>query len=147
MENRNWVGCFAFRKDSEYNERSAPVSLFLAVKKIYIWSLYINDSPHGHYSGEFLTIARKYHRKTDAISETCFYLRWFVDSPENQRKKKDGIGKQHRCASRRRKRVKPIKSNVANSFNGRDPNLPIYLEGYRARSEASESGFVMGGVN
>ena len=31
------------------------------------------------------------------------------------------------------KRVEPIKSNAANSFNGRDPKLAIYLEGYRAR--------------
>lgn len=36
-----------------------------------------------------------------------------------------------------RKRVKPIKSNVANSFNGRDLNLPIYLEGYRPSGQES----------
>jgi hypothetical protein len=28
-----------------------------------------------------------------------------------------------------RKRVKPIKSNVANSFNGHDPNLPYLFRG------------------
>lgn len=31
------------------------------------------------------------------------------------------------------RRVKPIKSNATNSFNGRDPKLAIYLEGYRTR--------------
>lgn len=33
------------------------------------------------------------------------------------------------------RKVKSIKSNVANSFNGRDPNLSIYLEGVSIEQE------------